>query len=748
VIFDSVRETIGHTPLVRLNVDAPPGVEAYAKLELQNLFAMKDRVARNVIREAQRSGALRPGAPIVESSSGTMALGLALVGRSLGHPVHIVTDPRIDPITQAKLVALGCAVHVVEQMNEQGWQGARLERLQQVLGDNPGAYWTRQYANEANPGAYRELGAELLADLGHLDVLVGAVGSGGSLCGTARALRESLPGLRVVGVDAVGSVLFGQPDRPRRLQSGLGNSIHPDNLDADQVDEVHWLSDAEAFTSTRELAHDQQIFAGNTSGSVYRVLREVASRAPAGTRLVGIMPDRGDRYVDSVYSDKYWAAQGLEPVPYDGSRARRVRPGTVVTQWSYRTDRPGRTMLFVESNTSGTGMTALTTAAAAGLRPVLLTSDPDRYAGLDGTGCDVLRCETNDIRAVRAAVTRRFRPGDLAGVTTTSEYYLPVTAALAEELGLPGNDTAAMALCRDKAAVRDLLSTMDAPAARYRRVSTPDTVPAAVAEVGLPCVVKPVDESGSLGVRLCATVAEARQHAARLLRRAVNGRRQAVVSAVLVEEFLDGPEYSVEIVMVDGAPRPVGITEKTVTGAPYFVESRHVYPAALPAEVAEALYRVAGSAVTAAGVTLGPVHVELRLTSRGPIVVEVNARLAGGRIPEVIRLATGLDLVAQQINLACAAPVDFTASRDAAAGIAFLTAPEAGTLAAVHGVEAAAALPGVHAVAVTATPGTAVAPPVDGFGRIGHVIATGGDGRQVADTLSAALAAITVKVRR
>src|SRR5262249_23308640 len=159
----------------------------------QNPFAMKDRVARQIILDARRHGLLAAGAPVVESSSGTMALGLALVGADLGHPVHIVTDPRIDPITLAKLDALGCAVHIVAQMSGQGWQSARLERLAQLMAELPGAFWPQQYSNPQNPAAYESLAEELRADLGRFDVLVGAVGSGGSLCGTARALRAGHP---------------------------------------------------------------------------------------------------------------------------------------------------------------------------------------------------------------------------------------------------------------------------------------------------------------------------------------------------------------------------------------------------------------------------------------------------------------------------------------------------------------------------------------------------------------------------
>jgi cysteine synthase A len=395
--FDDLVAAVGHTPLVRLRLEAAPGVEVYAKLELQNLFAMKDRVARQVILDARASGELAEGAPIVESSSGTMALGLALVGTYLGHPVHIITDPRIDPITLSKLDALGCQVHVVEAMTSQGWQSARLERLGDLMSGLPGAFWPRQYSNPGNPAAYRALAAELRAELGRVDVVVGSVGSGGSLCGTSRALLEEFPRLRVVGVDCVGSLIFAQPDRPQRRQSGLGNSLQPENVDYSVFDEVHWLSDAEAFAATRALAREQKLFAGNTSGSVYRVLGHLAREAEPGTQIVGIFPDRGDRYVDSVFR-----AEGGEVA----ERPVEVPYGTPVTSWSFaRLGRTGRRRLvFVESNTTGTGMLALRTAARLGVEPVLLTDNPGRYAGLSETRGRVIETATGDPAAVRAVL--------------------------------------------------------------------------------------------------------------------------------------------------------------------------------------------------------------------------------------------------------------------------------------------------------------------------------------------------------
>jgi S-sulfo-L-cysteine synthase (3-phospho-L-serine-dependent) len=333
VLYEDVIDAIGATPLVRLRIGDGSGGKIYAKLELQNLFGMKDRVARHAILAARRRGVLAPGAPIIESSSGTMALGVALVGLSLGHEVHIVTDPRIDRITLAKLRGLGCTVHIVESMTGNGWQSARLELLERLMAELPGVFWPRQYSNPDNPLAYREMAEEILHDLGGIDVLVGSVGSGGSLCGTARALRERLPDLRVVAVDCVGSVLFGQPDRPTRLQSGLGNSIVAPNVDHSQIDEVHWLNDREAFDGAAMLAREEQIFGGNTSGSVYQVLRYLSAHEPPGTTVVGILPDRGDRYVDTVYSEGYSAEHGLPDMTHSDC-PQQVPYGTTVSTWS------------------------------------------------------------------------------------------------------------------------------------------------------------------------------------------------------------------------------------------------------------------------------------------------------------------------------------------------------------------------------------------------------------------------------
>ncbi|MDT0343934.1 pyridoxal-phosphate dependent enzyme [Streptomyces litchfieldiae] len=750
VLFDSVLDAIGCTPVLRLRMDTPPGVDVYAKLEMQNVFAMKDRVARSIILKARESGVLRNGDPILESSSGTMALGVALVGTALGHPVHIVTDPRIDEVTLAKLAALGCEVHMVGAMTAQGWQSARLERLAELMDEMPGAFWPQQYTNPDNPAGYRRLAEELTDDLGRVDVLVGSVGSGGSLCGTARALRRRFPKLHVVGVDCVGSRLFEQPDRPERLQSGLGNSLLPGNLDRRLINEVHWLNDHEAFAATRALAAEQQLFAGNTSGVVYRVLHDVASRAEPGSTVVGIFPDRGDRYAGTVYSDAYWDRHRLSGGPV-ARTPQVVEYGTEVRTWSRAAVRPPSApprLLFVESNTTGSGMRALRTAAALGLEPVLLTGGPERYAGLTETGCEVVVCDTNSPEELRATVQRRYRREELAGVTSTSEFYIPRVADLAEWLGLPGNPPAAIASCRDKALLRETLAQAGVrqPAFGIAREGTlSGDVADAVARVGLPCVVKPVDDSGSRAVRLCHTMAEATEHAERILAERTNVRGQPTARRVLVEQYLPGPEVSVEMFGWDGETHCLGVTDKSTSTGPYFVEHQHVFPTALPTAAVDRIQDVVRRGLAAVGVGAGATHTEVKLTPEGPSVIEINPRPAGGMIPELMRLASGIRVLEQHMRVAAELPPQLTASSYRHAGIRFLTAPRPGVLRTVEGVAAAGRTPGVEQVTVTARPGAKVRPAQDAYDRLGFVIASGDAPGAVARSLAEAAARLRIR---
>ncbi|MGX7759231.1 PLP-dependent cysteine synthase family protein [Streptomyces angustmyceticus] len=299
-------QLVGNTPVLRVEEPfAPPGRGFFAKLEGANPGGIKDRPALHMVREARRRGDLALGAPIVESSSGTLGLGLALAGLTYGHPVTIVSDPGMEAAMLRLLISLGATIDQVAAPHpEGGWQTARRNRVAELLARAPGAYCPDQYHNPDNVAAYRPLATELIAQLGRIDVLVAAVGTGGHSAGTAAVLRETFPELTLIGVDAVGSTIFGQPAGPR-LMRGLGSSIHPSNVDYAAFDEVHWVAPAEAVRACRQLARRHHTSGGWSVGAVALVAGWAARTRPAGTRIAAIFPDGPHRYLETVFNDAW-----------------------------------------------------------------------------------------------------------------------------------------------------------------------------------------------------------------------------------------------------------------------------------------------------------------------------------------------------------------------------------------------------------------------------------------------------------
>ncbi|MCB0949920.1 MAG: PLP-dependent cysteine synthase family protein, partial [Mycobacterium sp.] len=246
---------VGHTPVLRITAPLTAGERGFwPKLEGFNPGGMKDRPAMHMVERARATGALHPGARIVESTSGTLGLGLALAGTVYGHPVTLVTDPGLEPIIRRMLSAFGAQVDVVNDPHPQGgWQQARRDRVEAILAVEEHAWNPDQYNNPDNVDAYRGLARELQNQLGNIDVLVCSVGTGGHSAGVARVLREYNPDLKLIGVDTVGSTIFGQP-AGTRLMRGLGSSIYPGNVDYDAFSEVHWVGPAEAVWACRALA--------------------------------------------------------------------------------------------------------------------------------------------------------------------------------------------------------------------------------------------------------------------------------------------------------------------------------------------------------------------------------------------------------------------------------------------------------------------------------------------------------------
>lgn len=298
---------------MRLVASAPSVVEALelpriAQLD-SNVFGaafslMKLLPARYIIEEAERDGLLEPGCRVIETSSGTFGLGLAMVCRSRGYEISIVGDPIIDAPLRRRLQMLGAEVLIVSgKALDVGVQQARLDRVERERERYPRHFVPRQYDNPSNGRAYVRVADLIRKSIGKIDCLVATVGSGGSSCGTASRLRESFPDMQLVGIDTPGSVLFGTPEN-RRLLRGLGSSVHPRNVDHRQFDEVHWLGAAEAFLMARALYRDHSLFMGPTSGAAYLVAQWWAATHP-GSRVVALLPDEGHRYERTVYDERW-----------------------------------------------------------------------------------------------------------------------------------------------------------------------------------------------------------------------------------------------------------------------------------------------------------------------------------------------------------------------------------------------------------------------------------------------------------
>ncbi|MCU0681116.1 MAG: ATP-grasp domain-containing protein [Polyangiaceae bacterium] len=400
-------------------------------------------------------------------------------------------------------------------------------------------------------------------------------------------------------------------------------------------------------------------------------------------------------------------------------------------------------LAFVESNTSGTGWLFAQAARRLGLRPVLLAEDGgERYPYVRSQGVEVRAVATREVAAVVEACEQLREGGGLAGVTTTSDYFVEVAADTARRLGLPGPEPGAVAACRDKHAQRVALRDAGAGVPRFVAVESASEAEAAAEALGPPVVVKPVSGSGSVGVRLCATAREAAEHAAGLLSRRVNERGMPVPARALVESFERGPEFSAESI----GGRVVGVVAKHVSPPPYFVETGHDFPAALSPQALGAIEGEATRALSALRLGWGPAHTEIRLTERGPVIMEVNPRLAGGFIPELVRLARGVDLVTQCVRLAAGRPIDLESRSAGAASIRFLLAEGAGVLTAFEGLEAAGGGEGVVEAQAYAEPPRRVAPGGDFRDRLGHVIAVGPTAALAAARAEAARGAVRLRV--
>jgi len=395
---------------------------------------------------------------------------------------------------------------------------------------------------------------------------------------------------------------------------------------------------------------------------------------------------------------------------------------------------------FIESNTTGSGHLLLQKALRRGLQVFFLSQEPARYPFLLTEMTHPVVLDTQDADAVLACLQSI---DELAAVLSSSDYYLPVAARMASKLGLFGADANAVTTCRDKALLAARLAAAGVAHPCSRVATRPEQALELPTDWTLPLIVKPLAGSGSVGVKLCRDWSDYRAHVEHLFERNSNERGLTTRSGLLVQEFIDGEEFSVEILGTASGYQILGVTRKYLSAPPFFVETGHDFPATSPD--CEKLVSTALQALDAVGLQRGPAHVELRLRDAKAIVIEANPRLAGGMIPALIEAASGVDVLERVLDLYLGQPVEVAPLRNDCASIRFIIPERAGTLAKIHERSALRTLPGVVDYRFTKQSGAVLTRHNDFRDRIGWIITRGATPRQGADAADAALAAVAVE---
>lgn len=405
--------------------------------------------------------------------------------------------------------------------------------------------------------------------------------------------------------------------------------------------------------------------------------------------------------------------------------------------------------VFVESNTTGTGQIAVQRLVAQGDRVTFLTRSRAKYPFLasSGSGIQVKELDTNRLPTLLAALRAIGEDENIDAVLTFSEFYVCIVAQLATVFGLAGLNPTAAQTCRHKPTTRETLRNAGLLTPDFHLLGPKEDARELADTISYPAVVKPPADSSSHGVRLVRNRAEFLAHCHLIRGWKENVRGQLLNGDVLVESFLDGPEYSVEtMTLSDGTTSVIGVTDKHLSSPPHFVEMGHDFPSRAGELIKQALANTVLQALAAVKFNFGPAHTEIRWTTRGPVVIEINPRLAGGMIPELISYATGIDLLQVWLDLLLGCPVDLVPKRYEVASIRFLTTHQAGQIREMSGMQSARAIPSVREISISRAAGASVRPAEDAYDRFGFVIASGLDADVVTGDISKALETIRIEI--
>ncbi|WP_078578186.1 PLP-dependent cysteine synthase family protein [Salipaludibacillus agaradhaerens] len=298
-IYSGIHSLIGETPLFEITrIPLPTNVKVYAKLEAFNPGgSVKDRLGQELIRDAISQGKITPKGTVIEPTAGNTGIGLALAAVGTELKVICVVPEKFSQEKQQLMRALGATI--VNTPTKEGMAGA-IAKTNELLKITPNSFSPAQFANAANPQTYyKTLGPELMADLkGNIDVFVAGAGTGGTFMGTANYLKEQDASIKTVIVEPEGSVLNGGESGPHRTE-GIGMEFLPDFMDRSFFDDIHTITDREAFHMVRQLAQKEGLLVGSSSGAAFAGILREAEKAKEGATLVTVFPDSSERYLST-----------------------------------------------------------------------------------------------------------------------------------------------------------------------------------------------------------------------------------------------------------------------------------------------------------------------------------------------------------------------------------------------------------------------------------------------------------------
>lgn len=330
---DGVLSAIGNTPLIRLKRLFPNlKFRLYGKLESLNPGgSMKDRAALNIIRHGLEAGKIREGTVVIESSSGNMGIGLAQACRYYGLRFICVVDSKTTSQNIRLLRLFGAEVDVVARPDPTTGEllQARINRVQELLSSTGNSFWPNQYANVQNSNSHRGTMREIVEALGEVDYFFCATSTCGTMRGCSEYVRENKLATKVYAVDAVGSIIFGG-ERKKRLIPGHGAAIRPQLFQPGLSDHCILATDLDCVVGCHRLLRREAILAGGSSGAIVMALDQVRDSIPAGSTVVALLPDRGERYLDTIYSEG-WVRDHFGDITHNWEETREAQTWSMAT---------------------------------------------------------------------------------------------------------------------------------------------------------------------------------------------------------------------------------------------------------------------------------------------------------------------------------------------------------------------------------------------------------------------------------